>query len=164
MEYLHTYCWKLCSAPDECVLFHTKLISLFQSPLLSHLHSALPSSSLSPHFTHYKSSLTLFQLFSSLLFLTSRLLCSSFFRLPFLLICSSFHFSSPTFCTQTTPHPRCRFLSLSPFFLPVVWLPWCWNGGIFIVGRCGWGKKSISGCADMIIILTEKKFRSNWHY
>lgn len=34
------HCWRLCTAPDECVLFHTILISLFR--LLSRLHSSTP--------------------------------------------------------------------------------------------------------------------------
>lgn len=158
---VYTYCWKLCSAPDECVLFHTKLISLFQSSL-SHLHSAPPSSSLLPGFTHYKSSLTPFQLFSPLLrslaYFVHRL---SFFTLPFLLICSSFHISSPTFCNPP-PTPGDVF-SVYLFFSSLLF--GCLGGKMEgFVYRWVWvrnseEKKSISGCTEMFIIYTEMKYK-----
>lgn len=124
-----TYCWKLCSAPDECVLFHTKLISLFQSPL-SHLHSAPPSSSLLLGFTHYRSSLTLFQMFSPLLLSLAYFFFLAFFLLPFLLTVSAAPSIFPFPPSVTHPPPTPCFLSLSLLFLPVVWLPWCQNAGI----------------------------------
>lgn len=114
-----TYCWKLCSAPDECVLFHTILISLFHllsqhcdpSFFLSPTFTQLPPSL--PHFLsalltlHCKSSLSLPCPSCSLLCCCYRLTYfalrqSSFSPVPYQQLSPSFslYLSSPTFYTS----------------------------------------------------------------